>query len=620
MAANVRPRDRSAIRARGGGSGIAGLASFAPDFFNNPTLVDPKTGLAISLTRATTATYTDQDLIVRTALAGMARMQGMRVVRNLVTGSSEDLTNGSWFTFGGATPTATTIAFAATATNSVYQQTLATATGSVNRIFLVRLLASHATSTKLFRLRITHSGVLDYTSGDLTATTTPQVFSFTATIASAGGTGLTVQIMNGSDAAAGTINCTKVQIEEVTGQSIQTPGEYQSVGVMSSPYQGLGVDGAKAYATLNGNTVASNVVTEATGAVISSSIRQGFLVEAAATNLCLQSADFATTWTLNAATVSTNAVAAPDGTTTADKIQEDNTTAQHGVIQTFVKAASAIAYSASFYAKQSERTWFAIQVDDTTQGARAWFNLASGVVGTVVGFGASPFTALTSTIQAAANGFYRCTISFTSSTSVTLRVVPSVSTGDTVLSYLGTTGSGIYLWGAQLETGSLATSYIPTTTVAVTRNADVATIATGSWYNALAGTLYAEWLNPSVSGAYRVASLNDGTTNNLIDLFVSSITVAGAQTVLSGGLQTNLFAATVTGGAVAKSVNVFKGSDFAGFANNATLGTSSSGTVPTVTRLEIGSSAGVFQLNSTIRAIRYYPVRLNNVTAQNLTV
>ena len=178
MAANVRPRDRSAIRARGGGSGIAGLASFAPDFFNNPTLVDPKTGLAISLTRATTATYTDQDLIVRTALAGMARMQGMRVVRNLVTGSSEDLTNGSWFTFGGATPTATTIAFAATATNSVYQQVLSTATGSVNRVFLVRLLASHATSTKLFRLRITHSGVLDYTSGDLTATTTPQVFSW----------------------------------------------------------------------------------------------------------------------------------------------------------------------------------------------------------------------------------------------------------------------------------------------------------------------------------------------------------------------------------------------------------------------------------------------------------
>ena len=44
--------------------------------------------------------------------------------------------------------------------------------------------------------------------------------------------------------------------------------------------------------------------------------------------------------------------------------------------------------------------------------------------------------------------------------------------------------------------GAVATSYIKTTTVAVTRNADVPTIAKGSWYNALAGTLYAEYVQP----------------------------------------------------------------------------------------------------------------------------
>ena len=47
------------------------------------------------------------------------------------------------------------------------------------------------------------------------------------------------------------------QQEDVTGQSNQNPSEYVSVGVLSAPFHGAGVDGVKYFSTLNGNTVAS---------------------------------------------------------------------------------------------------------------------------------------------------------------------------------------------------------------------------------------------------------------------------------------------------------------------------------------------------------------------------
>jgi len=241
------------------------------------TIVLGRGGQAPTFTRATVATVTDQDLAVRQVLSGEVRFGGFRRVQNLFTGSSEVLTNGAWALFGGASRTASTVTFSASGTDSIYQAVLAGATGSVNRVFVVRAKVSHASATKGFRFRLTQSGVIDYTSGDLTATTTPQIFSALFTVASAAGTGLNMQIMNSSDAAAGTITLQQLQFEEVTGQSNQNPAEYVSVGVLSTPYQGANVDGVQYFPYLNGNTVASNVVTEARGANINGNSNFGAL-------------------------------------------------------------------------------------------------------------------------------------------------------------------------------------------------------------------------------------------------------------------------------------------------------------------------------------------------------
>jgi hypothetical protein len=74
----------------------------------------------------------------------------------------------------------------------------------------------------------------------------------------------------------------------------------------------------------------------------------------------------------------------------------------------------------------------------------------------------------------------------------------------------------MYYWGMQLEAGSFATSYIPTTTAPVTRNADVVTVPTTGW-SASSGTLItvAEH-NYLITGTALLVQWSDGTANNRI--------------------------------------------------------------------------------------------------------
>jgi hypothetical protein len=174
----------------------------------------------------------------------------------------------------------------------------------------------------------------------------------------------------------------------------------------------------------------------------------------------------------------------------------------------------------------------------------------------------------------------------------------------------------------QLELGAFATSVIPTTTTALTRSADVASVTTLSpWFNASEGTLFAEaqWFGLSTNDYY--AALNDGTASNLIGIGVAS---SGSWRFLVnnvGNIEASISFGVVTANTVFKHSGAYKVNDFAACVNGGSVGTDTSGVVPSgITTLSLNAShLTTNQFNGYLRRITYYNTRLPNAQLQALT-
>ncbi len=343
---------------------------------------------------------------------------------------------------------------------------------------------------------------------------------------------------------------------------------------------------------------------------------RGLLIEEQRTNSLSYSAEFDNAyWTKNFSSVSQNAVIAPDSTQTGDKLVADTSTNFHTVARAF-SFTSGTAYAISIFAKAGEYQYLTITAGSTaTFPGRVTFDLVAGTIAsTVSGTGA---------IQNVGNGWFRCSVVGTATATASTNVNFAASSTGSYVTYTGDGTSGIYIWGAQLEAGAFATSYIPTTTASVTRSADVASVNTLSpWYNATAGTIYAEWdMYAFAAGLNYRASFNDGTTSNALRMRLppSGTTTVRHEVVNSGVAITLGFPATVNL-ALTKEAMAFAANDYAGVVNAGTVATSGTLTLPTATQLSLGSrETGIGQLNGHLRRITYYPRRLSNAELQAIT-
>jgi len=345
---------------------------------------------------------------------------------------------------------------------------------------------------------------------------------------------------------------------------------------------------------------------------------KGILIEEQRVNLATGSADFtATYWPVATnAVVTADNTTSPDGTNNADRLA-DNTTAgvQHRIYRDYTFTAAS--HTLSVFAKRNDHRWLRLFFFDGTTSFFGNFDLLNGVVG-------NKQASTTTTITAFGNGWYRCTMTATTAAAAGNIQLVMLPTDDTAVPVLYTgTGTSLWLFGAQLEASSFATSYIPTVASQVTRTADQCSIVApmfAPWYNQSEGTLLIEaLLSPDVdgpSGNYYV-TISDGTASNSMHIVDVSGTVS--QVVTSGVTQfSQTVGAEPTG--ILKAALAYAANNTVSSANGAIGATDTSVSIPTVNRLSIGSTATLgVSLCGHIRSIRYYPVRLADFQLQALT-
>ena len=180
------------------------------------------------------------------------------------------------------------------------------------------------------------------------------------------------------------------------------------------------------------------------------------LIEKVRTNLFLQSQTFDNaSWAKSNITVTANTTVAPDGTTTADTFVSLGVTSEHAVRATTSMAVNT-EHTASVYVKQTNTRYAYIR--DLTNNAVAIYDLQDGVVSLAAG---------TSTSITAVGSFYRISMTFVTPAVIVNNLIDlGITTSPSSLSSLVPVNDTMVFWAAQLETG-VATSYIPTTTAAV---------------------------------------------------------------------------------------------------------------------------------------------------------
>ena len=183
-------------------------------------------------------------------------------------------------------------------------------------------------------------------------------------------------------------------------------------------------------------------------------VNEDGLIENVPWNLVEQSETFGTGWSAVRMTITSDSTTAPNGTLTADLVDDGTSTGTH----TIERKSSGIAQaqiSGSIYAKYIDTQYLILAFYDTNY-KEACFDIQNGTLG-------AKDTAITSTIESVGDGWYRCSIYYDANTRVDPYLSFGLSPTNAAAFYNGTgTNRQAYVWGAQINNGTLK-PYFPTT-------------------------------------------------------------------------------------------------------------------------------------------------------------
>jgi hypothetical protein len=356
---------------------------------------------------------------------------------------------------------------------------------------------------------------------------------------------------------------------------------------------------------------------------------RGLLIEGQASTLNQWSEDFTNAyWQKINSTIDTSAsVSCPDNVArTTVRVVDNASNASHS-IRRGIATTAGTTYTLSLFVRKGSTDTFAVQcywnasynytllvssIDNNTQTITS----ASGVNATATrveysAFGSSPW--------------YRYSITFTHPSAV------GAATPDfnfcpinNISAYVGS-GNHTDFFGIQLESGSFASSYIPTGASTATRDPDNC-VMTGtdfsSWYNQTEGTFACNYDASASAGLRIVGGVN---FNNAATAYIDVVrhqepTYPTRAVVLDTTIQSSLTDSGIGSSLSRKAAHAYMAGDAALVVNARAPITSAPGTIPTVDRLQIGAlTTGTGFLNGTISSIKYWPTRLPDATLQSLT-
>ena len=337
---------------------------------------------------------------------------------------------------------------------------------------------------------------------------------------------------------------------------------------------------------------------------------KGLLIEHSRTNLVEDNTNY-TGWTNYSSThAKTTDVKAPDGSFNAWKVTSTGVQSQFGIYDAISYTANT-KYTHSMWLKAGTATRVGLTVSSGTRWSPMPYLVVDLDTGTVNATGSSLSTKLT----AYPNGWYllEATGQFGSNSIADGMWSYTAHTGG----FSGNTTAYYYQWGGQAEAGGYATSYIPTSSAAVTRGADFTTLLDDDFTDAISqteGTFIAEYDNVTNDGY--VLSL-DGSGGNKIGMVNSN----GYQLMGTAGGSSQ---GTTDNGTLLSGTNRFalayKVNDTAISINGNTASVDTSYTLPTTTFMSIGHRQYQYdQLGSCIARIMYYNKRLPNSQLKTLS-
>ena len=366
---------------------------------------------------------------------------------------------------------------------------------------------------------------------------------------------------------------------------------------------------------------------------------RGLLVEGQTQNVLYYSQDVtqATRWTIQGGiptsytSISATGGTAPDNTNTANLCTESTANNSRSIYQGLTSAAGT--YTASVWVKAGTgSTRYIRLVIPSAAGNFVYMtvNISTGVVtqGPAIASGAVGVSAVSGIVTPYAGSWYRIQLTGTFAAAINFVFIvpldsatPAVSTTDYGReAYIGN-GSTFLIWGAQVEAGSGASSYIVTGASQVTRNADLCYMSDISSlsYSATNGSMFYEgsfYKINSISYPTRMGFLTAAGGDQAFEIFVNGTTIFSGIRSVSATNEITRTIATNTNYKFATSFNTASSSQVRCSLNGAAVvGSGTSAITATRTPTVFGFTRSGYDLyfpSGTIKTAKYWNTTLTD--------